>query len=257
MLSKIIKYLTILCIICLVFVVYKSPINSIINLVSVPKNVTLYDPEGSLWNGSLKGIKVDNNKVDNISWNQNIFSILFGNGANISFDDRNLAKGTFKLSVLALPNDILIKDFVAKGFLSSILSYAKIKTTPFKIDGLVTTDIHEISINEDGELKYFKGTINIDDASLTSNLPGIQSVGLGEINVFGKGAQKLVTLSVDQKGKSFSFNGNIEISDMKKYQITGLITVSETTDVNLRNYLYIIGKKNEDGTIYVDYEGKL
>ncbi|MGN1394520.1 MAG: type II secretion system protein N [Succinivibrionaceae bacterium] len=258
MTKSIIKQFIFLLIAVLFFSIYKAPVDIIFSFIDVPKNVKFYEAEGSVWNGSFKRIAIDKKWVDNLSWTFTPYSFILSDGASVNIHDSELGNATFNLGFRKVFTETVVSNFNYKSNLLSITKRLKLKLSPIEyVNGIINSNIEKIIINEDGYLSDINGSIIIKNAEFKQSMLSRSNIDVGEIKLKINGDYKNLVISINQNGSMFNFSGNMDINSMSKYTLTGIIYFTDKTPPMLKNSLTMVGKKNEDGSIFIEFENYL
>jgi general secretion pathway protein N len=258
MASKIVVRAIFLVVFFVFFLIYLAPANKLMSFVDLPKNVKLYNVSGDLWNGKIETIDIAESRITNVNWKINFFTLVFGRGLSVNIRDPELVRGSFDLNIFDLNKEIYLSKVELKSYISKILPFLKLPF-PIKAEGVIQTNLRNISLNKNGTLKAVNGSIHFNDVMIQHPFDPSLMIDLGKINVSlenPNGDVNIVNIIIDQESEQFKCqNIKVIIKNMNNVQVSGSIRPKGSIPDSLISILNMIGKPDAEGNIRIDYKG--
>ncbi len=206
--------------------------------------------EGTIWNGKANNIILHNQPLGTVNWQFLPYKIFTGElGVEVAFEN---SEGYIhsKISVDSGQN-ITLEDTTGK----IAASYIAMRATNFPVTagGDVLVDLSKVTIIKNKPANI-KGRIIWSKASLSM----IEFVRLGQIHVqITSDEGEPVTATIRDGGEVLELDSLLTLDQQGSYQLTGHIKARSNSDRALTNSLNMLGRKDANGAVILDYRGKI
>lgn len=141
----------------LVFLVATMPLTLLMNNINLPKNMIIGNVSGSIWQGEISEISMNDNKIEAVQTSLGFWSlVLFSPSVDVSFGDAMLDGPEGKLSLTVSSEQIVLNDvelFISANELVKHLTLP----VPVKAQGNVEITLTELSVKTSAKLTCENG----------------------------------------------------------------------------------------------------
>ena len=228
--------------------VYFAPASIIQKFLS--GNIIAAGISGTLWEGSIRTIIVDQVNIQNISWSANPMSLLTGKiQANISINSSNL-KGQFE--TIYTKSAVQARNLLLNGNLSLLMPY--FEKYGLTISGQFDANFERFDI-KNGIPQKVSGTLQTYDTSIL----GIFPLNLGDItSIFRQQTQSQGSLiNLNNDNGELDLNGIITIGTKGAYLVDLTFSRNASTPKQVLRTVQILGRKIDENSAKLTYSGQL
>lgn len=237
------------------FVLYLAPANKLVSMIDLPKNVKLYDVKGDLWNGHVETVDIDNVRLSKVDWKLNLFTLLFSKGVTVTVSDPEMLMGTFEVNVMNINREIRVKNIRFTSYLEKVVPLLKAPMM-LKTEGGIRGNFDSLVLDGRGNLKSADGVINLEDVLVQHPFDSELFIDVGRITVNVKGDSRNLKIHVDQNSEVFSFNGDIAVTNLSEYTVSGGLRPKGAMPDKVASLISMLGKPGSDGQIKIRYKGR-
>ncbi len=243
---KIIKFILFGLIVFIGAFAYLAPASLIQKFL--PGNISVAGISGTLWNGNIQQVVVDNISVSNTEWSASPISLLAGNiKADVSINSYNL-KGNFETSYSG--SSVRASDVDLNGELSLLKPiFEKYGLT---IDGKFDADFEKLEM-ENGIPKHADGTLQTFDTRIL----GVVPVHLGDITSVFEDQTQGVQINLNNTEGELDLNGNITITQNGAFTADLTLSRNSITPEHVQQTMQLIGQQISEDTVKVIHSGQM
>jgi general secretion pathway protein N len=215
--------------------------------ISLP--VSLYQVDGSVWDGSAAVAMVGTQRFDSIDWRFRPLALFLGR-FEVALDANRNGRGLSAVAGRSVTGDYFLRDLNADLPAAELESlYTRVK---LGLSGDVIADIGRIVV-EKSHLATIEGKILWNDAGLTMS-PGNP---LGSFEIDFETTDEGVKGLVKDTGGALQVDGVLMLKPDGSYQFTGAFKPRDTGRNDIRQALRIFGNPDASGKVTVSQSGNI
>ncbi len=235
----------------LILLLATIPAKPVIGLVNDNPTITLRGISGTLWNGKVYSINVNNKvQLQNTEWSFNVWSLLLGNIAadiNTQYSGHNIKSGVG----ISFLGKYFVDNLVAEIPASDIAQLANIPLAQFS--GLISLDIEHAQWKR-GVLPTAIGIINWRNATITV----ADRASLGNVKILlGESEQQLLNADINNQGGDIKISGSAELVPEANYTVNIKLSPTASANENIEQSLSLFAKKQRSGEYLFKNSGSL
>ena len=228
------------------FLLANTPLALVINNITLPKNIVLQGVSGSIWQGEIVRVTVNNNNIEKVKTTVSFWSLLsFSPSIQVAFGDAMLSGPEGKLNLTVSSEQLALTEvelFISANDIAKQLPLP----IPLSAQGSVELFLSEIVIVTGNQLSCLKaqGDVSWSRAGVVALE---QNIKLGKFSAeisCNKG--NLVTKVSPKNNLGLSFDGVLSLAT-QKVSGNGYLKPGAKFPSQLRSSLSFIGRPDNQG----------
>jgi len=234
------------------FLIATIPAKFALSYVDLPRNVQLQSVSGSIWQGNINRVIVNNITLRDVNWQAQITSLLSGD-AEIAVQfgrGKNSLRGD---GVLGYNGDgAFARDFLLRTTSGWLINSANV-ALPVTVKGDVKLQLTKVSQGLPW-CQELEGQLSWDKASVDSLL-GLVEVGAAKAKLSCDNGK--IAVDVKQNSSHLRLSGKATLGEQRRYRFTGALVPGNELPKAIRSNLGYVGKVNSKGEYKLNYSGRL
>lgn len=235
----------------LYFIFSTAPAAKVLNLVSLPKTVSLVGVSGTIFDGAARTLSVDKYTYENIRWSTSLWGLITKQLTLVIKDPQGL-NGVGDLQ-FNKDGSYDLDDVRMKISFANFLKYVKY-TLPVKVSGNIDLKINDAQISMN-KCRKIKGDVGLDGIVVYTPM-GDFDLGSSKIDLNCRNGL-LIAKMVKADNEFFTLDGNMEYDlPQRAYVVRAFAKPKEAHKNEVAMLLQMFGKMNPTGTYEIVYQGQ-
>lgn len=234
------------------FLIATLPAKLALSYVDLPRNVELQSVSGSVWQGSINRVIVNNITLQDVHWQTQLTALLSGNAeVAVQFGrGKNSLRGD---GIVGYNSDgAFARDVLLRTTSKWLINAANV-TLPATIKGDVKLQISQASQGLPW-CQALDGQLSLEKTSVDSLL-GLVEVGTAKALLSCDNGK--LAANVKQNSSHLRLSGKATLGEQGRYSFTGALVPGNELPKAIRSNLGYVGKVNSKGEYKLNYSGRL
>ncbi|WP_394204323.1 type II secretion system protein N [Shewanella waksmanii] len=249
---SLVKKIVIGVLIYLIFLVVLFPAQLALSLAPLPKSVTVSGVNGTIWNGSIDNLSIQQRQLESVQWQLSPWGLLLAT-ANLDVVIGNRAtavngRGEVSLSMggvnaqglrFEAPSDFLLGN----------------TRLPFrtKVDGSISLFVDELAQGTPW-CEQLSGKLFVNRAQVNNQFG---EYPLGDMEIGLSCIDGNVKLNSDESMNQLGFVGSVLLKADSQVQVSAKVKETPQQPKDLKQALAFLGKKDSQGYYPISYQGRV
>lgn len=229
------------------------PVQVVTRLVPSGGLLALSEPQGTVWQGSIGTVKINQWLLENVSWKLHGAALLWLNmHADVAFGfPRSLATGEAVIQIT--PVNISLNQMRLTASLSAISEQLQL---PFnaQLNGQLNLNIKSYKLSKQLLCDDLQGQIQVPLLELTNDFG--QYV-LGKMQLSLECENQSIRISTLESNNELGLNASILVDAQQNVTVQGRIHAVKTMPEEIQNFLPMLGQPDIEGYYQIDFQGNL